>query len=794
MSDPQHPLAPLLVLDQLTVGPVHLERDRLSAPYRVQAGDREETFTLHYHYPEPVFDPDDPGDQNLAAMIAAQVALNYGLFCHRILFRGPYDAADRRFLREMAANTAREIYVNKFLQENPFLRGPAATLPVVELPTYLLAELRFDPREAPEALSQCPPWAASPERFAVLSSGGKDSLLTYGLLHEAGMEAHPIFVNESGRHWFTALNAYRWFQREVPHTARVWTDCDRLYNGMLRHLPFVREDFNKVRADIYPVRLWTVAVFLFGALPFLKRRGIGCLAIGDEYDTTVRENFQGIPHYAGLYDQSRFFDHALSRYFRRKGWGVSQMSLLRPASELLIQKTLAERYPHLLRLQVSCHAAHTEGEGAEENRRVRPCGRCEKCRRIVAMLLAIGADPGACGYGDAAPLLAGVAREGVHQELAGAQHLAYLLQQRSLLPEGRLGEATAEEHPEVLQLRFHPRISPIHEVPEPPRRRILELLAQHAAGAVRWVGRKWVEFDLEQGWGTDPDFTRLAPSQGSQFAATAEPRESAPDAGDALGEQTQWATLSWPQAKKRLQSMDVALLPVGAIEQHGPHLPLDVDSFDAEYLAQQVAAACSAPKPLVLPLIPYGVSYHHDDFPGTLSITNETLARLVYEVGMAAARNGIRKLLIINGHGGNAATLHFAAQQINRDSHIFTSVDSGETSDADIYAMTETPNDVHAGEIETSTTLAVRPELVDMSRAEDTIPSFSSSYLDFTSKRSIGWYAYTEKISANGVMGGPSKATPEKGERIWHLMIDHLVELVEHLKALSLEEIHQRRY
>ncbi|MCB0304678.1 MAG: creatininase family protein, partial [Calditrichaeota bacterium] len=74
--------------------------------------------------------------------------------------------------------------------------------------------------------------------------------------------------------------------------------------------------------------------------------------------------------------------------------------------------------------------------------------------------------------------------------------------------------------------------------------------------------------------------------------------------------------MTWPEAKEVFATIDVALLPVGAIEQHGPHLPLDTDSFDADFLARSVAAQCSDPKPIVLPLIPYGVSYHHDEFSG----------------------------------------------------------------------------------------------------------------------------------------------------------------------------------
>jgi creatinine amidohydrolase/Fe(II)-dependent formamide hydrolase-like protein len=170
------------------------------------------------------------------------------------------------------------------------------------------------------------------------------------------------------------------------------------------------------------------------------------------------------------------------------------------------------------------------------------------------------------------------------------------------------------------------------------------------------------------------------------------------------------------------------------------------------------------------------------------------LSRLVYEIGISAAQNGIQKLVIINGHGGNGPALNFAAQMVNRDARIFTCVDSGETSDADIHQLIETPNDVHAGEIETSTSLALRPHLVNLPRAKKNVPRFSSKYLDFASERSISWYAHTKKISRNGVMGDPTKASAEKGRQIWELMIRHLAAFIEDLKGLTLDEIHQRRY
>jgi creatinine amidohydrolase/Fe(II)-dependent formamide hydrolase-like protein len=785
----EDPLRPLRAIGRLAVGPIRLERNRLVAPYQVTQDDKTDATDLIYRFEEDVFVPGEAGSQNLASMIAVQVALNYGLFCDVMAFHGFFDRYDRRFIEEMARNTAREIFVKKFLEPNPFLYGPASELPPVKLDNYLRAEILFEePCQDPKAMPRnarvwSSPWEVAPSRHGLLSSGGKDSLLSFSVLEEMGREVHPIFVNESGRHWFTALNAYRYFAKNFSNTVRVWTNADRVFNWMLRHLPFVRQDFSRVRSDEYPIRLWTVAVFLFGALPILKKRRIGRLLIGDEFDTTRRSSYRGITHYSGLYDQSRFFDNVLTRHFHRKTWNISQFSILSPLSELLIQKILVERYPHMQRHQVSCHATHMDGD------RVVPCGRCEKCRRIVGMLKALDAEPGRCGYThkqiDAC--LQSLSEKGVHQETEGAEHLAFLLKQRGLLPQSSIGSARGHERLEILKLRFDPEKSRVDGIPEDLRGPLYSLYLEHAAGAVRRSGRRWVEFDL---WG-EPALTRPFPfgASGGETPAQGGGEKTAMQRTPfLLGE------LTWPEAQERFKQVDVALLPVGSIEQHGPHLPLDTDAFDAEYLAQKVAENCTDPKPLVLPLIPYGVSYHHDDFSGTISLTPGTLSKLVYEIGMSAVRNGILKLVIINGHGGNSPALHFAAQMINRDGHIFTCVDTGESSDPDIEAMAETPNDVHAGEIETSTALAVRPELVRAKAARKFVPKFSSRFLNFTSKRSVGWYARIAKISPKGVLGDPTKASPEKGRKMWEVMIKHLVEFVEDLKSLSLDEIYQRRY
>lgn len=255
-----------------------------------------------------------------------------------------------------------------------------------------------------------------------------------------------------------------------------------------------------------------------------------------------------------------------------------------------------------------------------------------------------------------------------------------------------------------------------------------------------------------------------------------------------------WATLKWPEIAERLKLVDTAILPCGAIEQHGPHLPLDVDFFDADYMARKVAEACEDPKPFVLPPLPYGVSYHHSEFKGTLCVTNNALSALVYDIGMSLAHNGIKKLVILNGHGDNAPTLKNAAQMINRDAKIFICVETGETSDVDLYKLIETHNDIHAGEIETSTTLAIRPELVDMDKAVDHTLDLDNEYLDFTSVRGVSWYVHTKRLSASGVMGNATLATREKGEKMWAIMIRKMADFVETIKNTPSDQLYQNRY
>jgi hypothetical protein len=157
----------------------------------------------------------------------------------------------------------------------------------------------------------------------------------------------------------------------------------------------------------------------------------------------------------------------------------------------LIEKILVKRYPHLQQHQVSCHAAHKEGQ------RIHPCGQCEKCRRIVAMLKALDDDPGRCGYTeeDVRDCLQQVVARGVHQESAGAGHLLFLLAEKKLVSLPPEAVKKLKPHPEIMKLRFDPERSPLDGIPGDLRKDLYGIFLGYAEGALERNGRGWREID-----------------------------------------------------------------------------------------------------------------------------------------------------------------------------------------------------------------------------------------------------------------------------------------------------------
>ncbi len=243
--------------------------------------------------------------------------------------------------------------------------------------------------------------------------------------------------------------------------------------------------------------------------------------------------------------------------------------------------------------------------------------------------------------------------------------------------------------------------------------------------------------------------------------------------------------LTSPEAKERLGRKGLVILPVGSLEQHGPHLPLDTDSWDALHLAQEAVKLVKGEKPLILPPIPYGVSYHHMGFAGTISISPTTLYNLICEIGESLAAQGVRKLLVVNGHGGNEPALRAAAQSLKHKQGLVLFIESGGLISPLRGELIGTRNDVHAGEYETSTSLANRGEMVRKERIPQVEVKYPSPYLEFTSPQRVSWRFDVRELSRQGVLGNPAKASKEKGERLWHAMVEALADLIGQLSSIE---------
>ena len=493
-------LRDFVVFTQLKVGPVEIEPKRIKVPYEIVLVNNEVVGNeLIYSYSEKVFETDTYESTNLASVIAAQVAINYGLFCDTIVFDGVYSDADQRLIRDMTENTSREIYVNKLIAPNEFITDEYRGVNVEKFKDYTAAEIQLINSKYSKIVPSRNFAYTNSDEFVILSSGGKDSLLTYGLIKDMGKNAHPVFINESGRHWFTAINAFKYLENNEANTARVWCNSDRIFNWMLRQLPFIRKNFADIRADIYPVRLWTVAVFLFGVLPIARKRKVGNILIGNEYDTTIKLNHRGITHYSGLYDQSKYFDNAMTRYFLKKGWNINQYSILRSLSELLILKILVKKYPELQKQQVSCHAAH------EHDGRIYPCGNCEKCRRIIGMIKALEENPEKCGYSEAQIVngLKALANKTVKQNWCDTAHLYFMLLEKNLIERNEFAIKSAREHQEIMKLRFDNERSNLEDMPSSIRKPLFKILSEYTHDSVKRISKQWVDLKIDDAFLTE---------------------------------------------------------------------------------------------------------------------------------------------------------------------------------------------------------------------------------------------------------------------------------------------------
>ena len=225
------------------------------------------------------------------------------------------------------------------------------------------------------------------------------------------------------------------------------------------------------------------------------------------------------------------------------------------------------------------------------------------------------------------------------------------------------------------------------------------------------------------------------------------------------------AELTSPEIRDAIAAgFDTVLLPVGSTEQHGAHLPMSTDSLHTVAILERVAEALPA---LIAPLLPIGCAEHHMSFAGTISLRFETLQALVEDCCASLFRHGFRRVLVYSGHGGNAAPLARIVAHLNAKNlggHIigctdWAIYDGALFPAAEALGVGKFAAGWHAGELETSMILVLEPDLVLLDRAA---PGFLG---DLAPLRARLMADGVQAISASGVLGDPTIASREHGER-----------------------------
>jgi creatinine amidohydrolase len=239
----------------------------------------------------------------------------------------------------------------------------------------------------------------------------------------------------------------------------------------------------------------------------------------------------------------------------------------------------------------------------------------------------------------------------------------------------------------------------------------------------------------------------------------------------------------------------VAILPLGAVEQHGPHLPVRVDAaINAGILARAVALMPPDLPALVLPALPIGKSNEHIAFPGTLSLPYDLLARLWFEVAKSAWRAGIRKIILFNSHGGQPQVMEIVCRELRVELGMFAvgaswfrTIDS-----SDLYSPSELKHGIHGGEAETSVMLHLHPDLVAMGHAADFVPhsvELERTNALLTPEGGVGFGWQAQDLHPAGACGNAASADAARGAEQVERAARALLRLVDEVLAYPLTAV-----
>ena len=256
-----------------------------------------------------------------------------------------------------------------------------------------------------------------------------------------------------------------------------------------------------------------------------------------------------------------------------------------------------------------------------------------------------------------------------------------------------------------------------------------------------------------------------------------------------------WMDRSLRDFSARDMSRVIAVLPVAAVEQHGPHLPLGVDAMIMKgCLARVIPILPQDIEAIFLPIQPIGVSLEHRDFAGTLTLSPETASRFLGDIAEGVFRTGARKIVLINSHGGNSALISQAALDWrSRFEALAVTCSWSRFGYPDgLFDPEEIRHGIHGGDIETSLMLAFRPDLVDMAQAQNFTPrsqGFGREFRWLRADRPAGFGWMAQDLSPLGAMGDASRAKAEKGARLADYWATSFIELLRDVARFDLARL-----
>jgi len=239
----------------------------------------------------------------------------------------------------------------------------------------------------------------------------------------------------------------------------------------------------------------------------------------------------------------------------------------------------------------------------------------------------------------------------------------------------------------------------------------------------------------------------------------------------------------------------IAVLPIAAVEQHGPHLPVSTDTEIANGMVRETIGRLPDDlRALFLPVQAVGKSNEHLRSPGTLTLTAETAIRAWTEIGESVSRAGVRKLVLVNSHGGNVECIGIVARELRvRFGMLAISCAwSRLGSPAGIYTELENAVGIHGGDMETSMMLHFRPELVNMAKAKNFVPETVEISKTFDLLRPTGFTAFAwiaQDLNADGACGDASIATADKGRRTAAHRATEFVKLLRDVEKFELKRL-----